>query len=431
MKKKLIIILAIVLIAAFIVIGIISKNRLKLMEVSSYTVELEDFTREVSANGEIMSQESFQVVSAVSGEIKTVKVEAGDEVAPGDILVEIDREDIILSYRNSQAVLESTRRQIREEIINLRTAYTQALTGFEQSERDYERTQELHKIGSASDEELRLRRDAYQIARQNLTAALQRINFREGRDLDDLRIDAPPEDDEIVESSTEVQQALLSMQTLASAIEDYTFKSTISGIVTSVNIEKGGVLGPGTLVATIHNTRQLEVVSNIDEVDLSYLAEDQDTRIESDSFIGSELAGKVSHIDPIIRRVGDSRVCAIKVAVTEDPENLAIIGASCSIFILVEEKNAVPSIPVEAYSIEEGEKFVYLLDETEEEGVFLTRKQTIETGILGIETVEVTEGLIEGDILVKARVPGLEDAMEVELTKEEMDESEEDSSGKE
>ncbi|MBI9101395.1 MAG: HlyD family efflux transporter periplasmic adaptor subunit [Spirochaetales bacterium] len=427
MKKRLIIIAVIILIAAFVTIGIIGKNKTKLIKVSPVEVTLEDFKREVSANGEIISGESVQIVSLVTGKINKVHIEAGDVVKKGDILLEVEHEDMTLQYQNSLATLEATRRQIREELFTLRTAYTQALTGFEQAERDYLRTEELHKIGSASNEELRLRRDAYRIAEQSLTAARQRVNFREGRELEDPRTEvstsdnernAQSTDEEIIEGSTEVKQARLSVRTFASTLENYTFRAAIPGVVTTLTVEDGGVLSAGALIATIHNTDDLEVLSYIDEVDLSFIDLSQETRIESDSFIGRELEGRVKRMSPIIRKIGDSRVCEIKVSITGDEENLAVIGASCSIFILVEEKNGVPSIPVEAYSIEDGEKYVWVLEETEENGIFLLKKQIIETGILGIETVEVISGLNPEMKIVASKVPGLSDGMEVELEEE-------------
>lgn len=416
MKKRPIIVIAvIVLIGIFVAVGVISKNKTKLMKIPAVQVAAEDFKREISANGEIAAAESSRILSLVSGRIEAVYVETGDRVAQGDLLLKVDDEDVQLQYQQALASLEATRRQIREELLNLRSAYTQAVSSYRQADRDLNRIRELHTIGSASDEELRLREDAFLLARQNLESALQRINFREGRELDDPRTEDAMADREIVENSTEVKQALLSVRTLASTLEEYQFRSPIPGIVTALSAEEGGILSPGALVGTVHNTDKLEVLSRIDEVDLSYVQTGQEVRIESDSFIGKELTGRVKKIDPVIQRVGDSRVCEIRVSITGDEENLAIIGAGCSIFILVEKKEGVPSIPVEAYQIEKGEQFVFLLEESELPGVHTTRKQLIKTGIIGIETVEVTEGLAVGDRIAAANLPSLLDDMEVEI----------------
>jgi HlyD family secretion protein len=414
-KRPIIIVMTILLIGGFVTAGVVSKNRTKLTKVPAVQVAAEEFKREISANGEIVAAESARILSLVSGRIDAVYVETGDRVVQGDLLVKVDDEDVKLQYQQALASLEATRRQIREELLNLRSAYTQAISSYRQADRDLKRIKELHKIGSASDEELRLKEDAFYLADQNLESALQRINFREGRELDDPRSEGALSDKAIVENSTEVKQALLSVRTLASTLEDYRFRSSISGLVTALSAEEGGILSPGAPVGTIHNTDNLEVLSRIDEVDLSYVKTGQDVRIESDSFISKELTGRVKKIDPVIQRIGDSRVCEIRVSITGDEEQLAIIGAGCSIFILVEKKQDVPSIPVEAYRIEKGEQFVFLLEESELPGVYTTRKQLIKTGIIGIDTVEVTEGLEVGNLIAASNLTTLLDEMEVEI----------------
>ena len=419
MKKKPIMIIAVlILLGVFITLAVVSKNKTKLPEVAAAEVTSADFTREVSANGSIVSRKNYQIVSLVSGSVERVLVEPGDRVKHGDILAELNREDMDLEYQNAQASLEATSRKIREELLTLRTAYTQALTAYGQADRDARRTAELSRIGSASSEEQRLAQDSLELAEQNLRAAAERLNFREGRDLDDPRTSPSVPDEEIVEASTEVKQARLQVRTLASALERYTFRAPMDGLVTAVAVEEGGVLAQGSPVAEINNPDNLEVVSSIDEVDLSRIVPGQPVTIESDSFIGEKLEGRVAKIAPVIRTVGDSRTCEIRVDITGDPEGLAVIGASCSIYIIVETRTGVPAIPVESYFIEEGGKFVLILEPTEIPDTFLVKKQTVETGILGIETIEVTRGLAPGDRIAAGRVPGVDDGMEVKIKTE-------------
>ena len=419
MKKKIIYIIVILLIVTLITVSVISRNRSKPIKVTSHTIAAEDFTREISSNGEIAAKTSARIVSPVSGTVSAIYVETGDKVNKGEILLSLDKKDLALRRKNLIAGLETTRMMIRAELLSLRTAYTQALTGYEQAERDYNRTTELQKIGSASDEELRLKTDSFTIAGKQLTAALQRVNFKEGRALNDPRMTESISDDKIVERSAEVQQALSDLDSLDATIEDFSFISPINGVVTEIIIEEGSVLGPGTTAVIIHDLNNLEIITNIDEVDLSYLQPGQKSRIESDSFIGKELTGTVSKIAPIIKKIGDSRVCEIRLDLDADPEKIARAGASCSIFITVDKKYAVPAIPVEAYFTEDGEKYVYLLKQGEYKDVFTIVKQQVETGILGIESVEIVEGLHIGDMIAVSNTDGILEGDEVELEDEE------------
>lgn len=407
MKKKLVYIIIISGIIISIAIGVISRNMTKLQKVEVYTVATEDFKREVSSNGEIQSKDNDLIVSTVSGIITGVHVEEGDLVLSGELLVSLDLEDLDLQRQNLLSTVESTRIMVRKELISLRSAYIQAATAYEQAEREYLRSEDLHKKDFASDVELQSRRDAYHIANDTLNSAMQQLRFREGLDM--------RSDDQIVEDSPEVKQAILNVRSLESNMGYYSFHTSIDGIVTTVDVVKGGVVSPGTPIVAVHNADSLEVIANIDEVDLSYLEINQEVKIESDSFIGTELEGYVTKIAPIIRRIGDSRVCEIRVAIRDNPENTAKIGASCSIFITVESKSSRPAIPVESYFIEENKKYVFLLKPDEyDEDIFTAEKQEIVTGILGIETVEILSGLNEGDIILNSDRTGIIEGDELE-----------------
>lgn len=415
MKKKTIYIIVITLIVLTIVVAVVSRNRNRLQKVDVYTVKTEDFKREVSSNGEIISKDSDLIVSTVSGKITGILVETGDLVTEGELLLRLDLEDLDLQRQSLLSTVESTKIMVRKELISLRSAYIQAVTGYEQAEREYLRFEDLHKKEYTSDVELQSRRDAYHIAYDTLSSAMQQLRFREGRDPYDSEESDSRSDEQIVDESPEVKQSILNLKSVESNMGYYSFHSSISGVVTAVSVETGGVVSPGSPIVSIHNTESLEVIANIDEVDLSYLDLNQDVKIESDSFIGTELKGTVTKIAPIIRKIGDSRVCEIHVDILINPDNVAKIGASCSIFINVENRTACPAIPVESYFIEENKKYVFLLEPDEyDESLFIVKKQEIESGILGIENVEVISGISEGDSVLNSDRSGILEGDEVE-----------------
>ncbi len=425
MKRKLIVTLIAAVIIGMITLSIVSRNRNKVPEVSAYTVKTDNFSREISANGDIISRKSIQVVSKVSSVVSEIRVEIGDSVKKGEVLILLDKGKVLSEYRQLTTNLEQIKMGICEELLDLRTSYTQAKVNFEQAERSYKRTVELHKIGSVSDEELRSRKDTYLLAETSFNTAKQRLNFREGKDLDDERMDAillPA--DTVVSRSSEVKQAKEQIRQLEENMKDYIITSSMTGVITYLGVEEGGITSPGTVVCEVQDKENMEVKADIDEVDLSYIEVGQSVTIKSDSFIGKELTGKVEAIDPVIREKGEYRVCGIHIGITGGERELARIGASCSIFITVETKENVPSIPVESFFTEHGEKWVYKLQEKEFDDSYILKKQTIKTGILGINNVEVLDGLEAGDLIVSSGHEALEDGGEVKISKDNTEDSE-------
>jgi RND family efflux transporter MFP subunit len=387
--------------AVIIILGLVSifgKSKETLKEVEVVSVMTDTLSREVSANGTIQTRTKANLVSSVAGTVSKVYVEEGDRVRKNELVALLDKEKTLVQYKEAVSALEGLRRNIKGELLSLRTGYTQAKTSFEQAERAYTNIKGLHEIGSASDDELARAGDTLEVANVTYSSALQRLNFREGRPLDDARTVPSKPDDQIIENSAEVRQAIAALDSIASALRNNELRSSIAGTIVTLSVEEGSVVGPGTPIAVIYNQDALEITSNIDEVDIGYLTIGQDVRIESDAFINRSLKGKVSKIAPIIQRIGDSRVCEINVTLV-DPDKIAKIGASCSIYIEAQHKENIPVIPIELYVQDGNKKYVWKADAIKDnaDGAATLSKIEIQTGIIGIEKVEVIKGLAIGD----------------------------------
>ena len=405
------------LIAGFVLLNLYKKNKTKIQAIDAVKVSKEELKREVSANGVIQTQEDATVVAKVNGTIQNLFVEEGDQVKKGDKIVQLDRQKLQVQLKSAQASLDAARKNVRGELLNLRTAYLQANTQYMQTNRNYNNINELHKIGSVSDEELNKAEENYEVAAENLESSRQKLNFREGRAINDPRNVPSLDDDIIIEDSVEVKQAKAHYESVLSDLNDTVITAPIKGIITKLPVETGNVVGPGTMIATIFDPGQLVALVNIDEVDISYIQLGQNVRIESDAFINKSLNGNVSYIAPIIKRIGDSRICETKIRI-EDPQGIAKIGASCTIYIIVEHKKNTAAIPIEQYFMDKDKSFVYKLIESEKRTAVYTLKMTeIKIGIIGLEKVEVVQGLIIGDMIAKGKKDDFEDGQIIKIRK--------------
>jgi len=419
-KRKIIISAVLILLMLSLAAGLFSRRKNRIMDAAGVIVSAEDFKKEITANGEIRATESYKLISRVSAAVLSLPFETGDYIDVDEPVIILDDYDLQLQIETALSTLTTTRRAVMSELMRLQQVYYQADTILDQAKRDYNRASRLQEIGSASDEELRLKKEAYDNAEDSLLYARQELNFREDRAIDDNRIQKPLANELIVEQAPEVSQALSQYKSLLSQLRFYHISSQLAGTLTELNVEKGSVVSPGIVLSAVHDSTHLEIEAPVDEVDLSYIQKDQKAVIESDSFIGSSLEGVVSHIDPVIVKSGDSRVCRIIIDITDDPDGLARIGASCSVFITVKETFQVPSVPSEAYFIEDGQKYVYrmtLLDEGKD--LYTLEKTAIETGILGIGSVEVLTGLEIADLVVSSGVQQFDDDMKVRFIQEE------------
>ena len=141
MKRKKIILFgaAVLVIAALVTVSIITKNKDKPVEVTATEVVLQDFIREVSANGDINSKKATRIFSAVAAAVEEVTAEEGDFVAEDQILIKLDRESLENNLINAGNAVANSRMTVRAELLNLRAAYSGAVTTAAQSEREWKR----------------------------------------------------------------------------------------------------------------------------------------------------------------------------------------------------------------------------------------------------------------------------------------------------
>ena len=138
-----------------------------------------------------------------------------------------------------------------------------------------------------------------------------------------------------------------------------------------------------------------KVETEINELDILTIKVGQKAKVEFEAEPGRELDGKVSKINPA-PQLDSSGVVNYLVEIEIVPDNLAIYhGLSANVEIIVEEKTEIINIPFVAVSRKEDGQYVQVKDQ---KGLLVERK--IETGLQSINNVEVTSGLVEGDVIV-------------------------------
>jgi len=122
-KKKtwLIIVLVVVAVIAFLIIRTVGKVKTAMADVmgsvySFDTVQRRDVSRTLTGSGTLQPEESYTVISLVSGEILHADFSTGDVVAKDDILYEVDSSDISNSLERADIALSQARRAYNKRI---------------------------------------------------------------------------------------------------------------------------------------------------------------------------------------------------------------------------------------------------------------------------------------------------------------------------
>ncbi len=232
----------------------------------------------------------------VSGRVLKVLVEEGQEVKPGQVLVELDHEYLDLQLRQAEAAAASARAQLgllrkgarSEDIVQAEQQLKQAKTNLEQAQRDAERFRSLYEKGTAT------QRQKEEAETRLVLAEAQHKQAQEA--LKKLRTLVLPEEIEAAESR--LRQAEAAVDLLKKNIEDSTVISPIAGVITEKAVEPGELVNPGTTLVTISTLDPVFLRVYVTAEELGRIKLGGRAEVTIDSFPEKIFPGRIIYISP-------------------------------------------------------------------------------------------------------------------------------------
>jgi len=191
-------------------------------------------------------------------------------------------------------------------------------------------------------------------------------------------------------------------------INDANIVAPVSGIITKKSYEEGEFINPGTPIATISDVSRLKVKVMVSEYEVYKLKENQNVTVTSDVFPDKVFNGKVTYISP----VGDeAHNYPVEALVVNSSGNL--LKAGTYVKVQFGAKNTGTALQISRDALIESIKnpSVYVIEGG------LARKRSIKVGREFGSTVEVLEGLKEGDLVVTNGQINLNDSTKIEIVK--------------
>ena len=208
---------------------------------------------------------------------------------------------------------------------------------------------------------------------------------------------------EITSNLSELDQ--MSAQELVEAAKKG-IKADFNGVITKVSVVEGATTALGTELFTLQNTDKINVNVNVSKYDYDKLKEGQSADI---TLAGKTYEGEVTSISHVATQneKGASLISAdVRI---KNPDDDIFLGVDAKVTIHAEEADDVVVLPSEVVNIGKDGSFCYVI----ENGV-ITRRD-ITTGISSDDYVEVTEGIKEGDEVIRD-LGSLEEGMQAEAT---------------
>lgn len=324
-------------------------------------IEKRDIRFAVSAAGEITPSEQVSVRPEVNGRIDELPVDLGDFVKKGDLLFQLNDEDLRIEQQQRETSVARTRLSL------------------EQARRDYERARMLFNEQLLPQQLFEDARTSYELAKNSLEQSEKELALTHEK-MRRTRVTAPF-DCTVLTRPVSVGQA-------------------VSG---------SGGFNAGTEVLTIANLNDLVINAHINQADVSRLRTGQEVEVTVEAVPGLKVVGKVERIAPQAALKNNIKGFPARVLL-KDVDQRIRPGMTANISIPIASADDVVAAPLAAVFTEfnpetrQVERFAWVQLGNEWE------RRPIHIGVSDYFFAEITRGLEAGDIVSledKSRAPNV------------------------
>jgi HlyD family secretion protein len=392
-RRKRIIYIAIAVVLVLVVAGALiaaTSGGTKIDKTKLATVDKGDLAKSVVATGKIEPITKVELKSKASGIVKKLYVEYGDKIKKGQMLAELDRDEIQARVAQARAQLDASTASLNGTRADLERAKVDAEgPDVPLLKRAYERAQGMAKDGVVS-------ASALDDAQKNYEMSLNKQNVSKAQ-LQVLQA-------KIGQAEGQVGQDRANLKQLEEQLGYTTIESPLDGIVLSRDVEIGDavssilVLGSSaTLVMTLGDTSEVYVKGKVDESDIGKVYLGQPARIKVESFKDKTFTGKVTKISPMGVEKDNVTTFEVRVSIN-NPEGVLKAMMTANAEIILEEHKNVLQIPEGSIIYDKDKKAsVEVPDSKAKDG---KKKVAVNIGISNGAKTELLQGLKEGDQVV-------------------------------
>lgn len=382
------------------------------VSVQASAVARGDLSSWIYADGIVEEVEKSEVYFDTPMKVVKVMISEGQHVKRGQQLIEVDMGDMYSrletlksNRRTQQITLESKAgdAEVQRALNSLKAAER----NFNDAQKAYEDNKALFEANAISKAELEMSEkqfreagSAVENAKLAYEAAVESRNASKKTAEENLKV-------------TDIQIADLEKK-----INDMNemCRAAIDGVVAAVNVQEGAYTGSMQPAYRIINPDNLRIRARVNEYDIKSVAAGQRVRVTGDAIARDiEITGTVESISPVattaMTAAGNETVVEVLISV-DDPGDVLKPGLNVTCEIITVDKSGVLLAPMEAIRPDRDDNLVVFVIDTETNRM---EQRRIEAGINSDMSVEILDGLDEGELVVLDPQPSYTDGMKVRV----------------
>ena len=351
--------------------------------------------REVELAGSLISSDQARVSSEVAGIVRRVLVELGQEVAAGQVVVELDTRELELSLQRAESQLRQTEAQLGIDGVKVK-----------EPPPDDQISSVRLAIANRDDAAAQLRR-AERLRQQNLLPQA---------DLDTAETRVKVNEANYRTALENVQSLKATLQDRRHAVEqaqkklnDAKIRASISGQISERLVNQGEFIRENTAVVSIVKLDPLKLRTSVQERYAGTVNAGLPVEFSVESSPGRTFSAKVAFVSPAVDAA--TRTFPIEVLV-DNGHRLLKPGFFAKGVIYTHVDQNVLAVPEDAISTLAGVSNVFIIEEGK------IRRQPVTLGVRSGKLVEILNGLNGNEQLAASNLTMLAAGIPVSVTGE-------------
>ncbi|MBG6075545.1 efflux RND transporter periplasmic adaptor subunit [Polaromonas sp. CG_9.11] len=338
----------------------------------------------VVATGRLNAPARMDIGAEVTATVREVRVREGDRVKAGDVLLRLSDAEARAALQQARAALTEARGRATQQATVAAPVASQAVVqaeaAFTAAQREHQRARDLVAQGFFSQQKLDDARRALDMAKSALQSA--RVQAQANQ----------PSGIEHTLAAARIDQALAAVGVAEARLARLTIASPVDAIVLTRSVEPGSMAQPGHVLLSLAAQGGTRIDANVDEKNLRLLAAGMPARAVADAYPGQSFDAQLNYIAPAIDP--QRGTVEVRLAVPNPPPflrpdmtvSVELVGG------LKKDALVLPSGAVR--DADRQAPWVLAL----QDGVAV--RLPVKLGLRGIGSVEITEGLKEGDAVI-------------------------------
>ncbi len=349
------------------------------------TVKRGDMIREVRGPGSLVPVDIRWIAPDTMGRVEKILIRPGTSVSTDTVIMELSNAELELSLEDAELQVKSAESQmaakkveLENQLLNLESSAAQVEANLAEAKLKSQADAELAKDGLISDLQLQVSKVRADELAKLKTIEERRVNVQKQLSKTQLEV-----------GQAQVEQAQAAYALKAKQVEWLKVKAGFNGVLEQLLVEEGHQVAPTTNLAKVSDPTKLKAVLRIDQNQAREVKYGLSAKIDLRSTV---LNGIVTRIDPVVQEG------TVNVDIElQDPLPMgARPDQTLDGNILIERLTGVLSVGRPVFGQPNATVSLFKLNKNDQEA----ERVRVQMGRSSVNTIEILEGLVEGDRVI-------------------------------